>query len=269
IDSGATWLRRPTVAATRTLRVQIWRDALHAIVAGDFVIRETLDGGQTWNPLPGVTDQSDTWNDGFFLDAQSGELVADFHTLRTTNGGASWTSTFVPNAQVYQAKTLRLTDQHWFRAVHLEGASILETINGITDLAAVDASTFVAVGTSGALVRSTDGGQTWQRIDTCDCPSPRPHISQIVSLPDGRAFAGTTQPGQSSRAFLKSVDQGRTWAPVPDGPPLNFLNTMHFPSGAIGFAAGGTGSANVWRSIDGGDHWNAVPLTNPPFGNSQ
>jgi photosystem II stability/assembly factor-like uncharacterized protein len=284
-DGGVTWSRLTTAIANKTLRVQVWRDALHAIVGGDFVLRETADGGQTWNPLPGVgANESEVWNDGFFIDAQVGELVADFHTLRTVNGGQSWAASFVANPQVYQAKTVRLSGLHWFRASHLEGASIFETIdgghtwttrfedfsiNGILDLVQSPDGSFTAVGTEGSLVRSTNGGQAWDRIDACDCPTPRPHISQIVSLPDGRAFAGTTQPGVASRAFLRSDDQGHTWAPVVNAPPLNFLNAMHFPGDQIGFAAGGSGTANVWRSIDGGVSWNPVPLSNPPFANCQ
>jgi photosystem II stability/assembly factor-like uncharacterized protein len=142
-------------------------------------------------------------------------------------------------------------------------------INGLIDLTQSPDGTMMAVGTDGSLVRSTNGGQAWTRIDACECPSPRPHFNQVVSFADGRAFAGTTQPGSSSRAFLRSDDQGRTWAPVANAPPLNFLNALHFPSGQVGFAAGGSGTANVWRSIDGGVNWNPIPLSNPPFANTQ
>lgn len=278
-DDGVTWQRLPSLPTPAEMRIQLWTDALHGIVGGDFMLRRTADGGQTWTPVVGLP-QSASWNEIYYTTDGVLHLVADFADAVSVDDGLNWTFTQVLNEQVYQSATVRLTDLHWFRVTRVEGAAIFETIdggetwesrhfdsgaNGFNDLTRLPDGTMLAVGTEGASMRSTDGGQTWQHTDACACTSPRPVISNLAMLPGGRTFATTTPSGPANWSFLRSDDGGASWVQQANRPNILFLNAFTFASPLVGYAggSGGQGAARVWRTGDGGDTWNPIDITSP------
>ena len=119
--------------------------------------------------------------------------------------------------------------------------------------------------TSGIVLRTTDGGATWE-------PEADPVLSadSLVDVtfdgPDDGRILG------ESGALYVTHDAGDTWAAVgPErDPPVTFAAITRSPDGvlwAVGKTSsnseyygsmGGSGAGVVWRSVDGGTTWKAL-----------
>ena len=117
-------------------------------------------------------------------------------------------------------------------------------------------STFTAVGPSGTTLRTGDGGATWQAA----FETGRTYFTDVVSPTSGLLVAAGLPPtgsGQNAGVF-SSTDGGRTWTRRLDaGFPGQFAVTkLAFANASVGVAAGSRG---LWRSVNGGVNWTAVP----------
>lgn len=115
-------------------------------------------------------------------------------------------------------------------------------------LAAVDDWLYAADATTKRLLRSNDGGRTWETLAEVD-------LSAVAVSPDRRRLVGAAPDGTPFR----SDDGGKSWADV-DGPQLTAV-TWDPELGPIGSASDGT----VYASDDG-SAWSAVgglPGENP------
>ncbi|MCA9726245.1 MAG: T9SS type A sorting domain-containing protein [Candidatus Eisenbacteria bacterium] len=120
--------------------------------------------------------------------------------------------------------------------------------NAIHDLAFVDDLTGYGVGERGSVVRTEDGGESWQLITDINAFTADLHALEI--LPDGTLLAAGAAPG-----IFRSVDDGVTWEEVanPAGTTLWALDR-----GASGrLDAAGNGGI-VLRSTDDGDSWVSI-----------
>jgi photosystem II stability/assembly factor-like uncharacterized protein len=89
IDNGATWTALPSPGSF-AFRDQYWSSPVDGYVCGVWAVRHTTNGGQSWTPLPGVTETgTEEFHDIFFTDASNGWVLEFFNTYRTTNGEAS------------------------------------------------------------------------------------------------------------------------------------------------------------------------------------
>ncbi len=130
-----------------------------------------------------------------------------------------------------------------------------ERLSSSTDLSLfaitfLDADTGIASGRSGVILRTTDGGDTWERIPT-----------DVDATLAGAAFdrAGTTGIAVGgSGTILRTQDSGQTWHAV-DSPTDRSLNGAVFVGdGATAFAVGVFGV--LLRSDDAGRTWQEVGI---------
>ncbi len=271
-DGSGSWHVR-TSPAPQTLKEQLWLSALDGIVVGEHVARRTTDGGASWSTLPGVTDSQDFFNE--VMQAVPGVFyaMADFHTAKTTNGGASWDWIFNPVFPVYRGKTIAFSADHLMMVTNLEGAEVWESTNGGVDweerLQRFDLNGFsellrrpdgaiLTCSTEGDLFRSTDDGASWTNATHSPDDDPRVTIAAIEILPNGRAYAGSTQPGAPETNWHRSDDAGLTWFTPPTAPPVFNVTDVEFWDDANGLVAGGVDSME--RTTDGGDTWTTAPL---------
>jgi len=115
----------------------------------------------------------------------------------------------------------------------------------------------VYAGMNGAMLRSYDGGVTWQQ---CDLPSPPPAVSSLVISPnyseDGVVFAGTNEDG-----VLVSNDRGRIWVTWNFGLlDLNILCLAISPDFTSDETLYAGAVSGLFRSTNGGRAWKEVPL---------
>jgi photosystem II stability/assembly factor-like uncharacterized protein len=119
-----------------------------------------------------------------------------------------------------------------------------------------DASTAVAVGSGGFIIRTADGGDTWGVVTSGS--TDRLHSVSFVSS-TGWAV------GLDS-VILKTTDAGMTWTPQDAGVTTHF-RSVHFIDELTGWVAAspwGTPNMNgyVLKTTDGGSSWD-IQLTEP------
>ena len=161
------------------------------------------------------------------------------------------------------------------------------------DLAWLDASTVVAVGDAGVVLRSADSGSTWQAVREAEAARQVGlngvafgsaavgvavgYDGLLLRTSDGGQHwfgvgAGVTSQFLKRVAFndaqtvvavgsngtvLRSTDTGLTWATVNAG-TTDFLQGITFRNG-VGLAVAYEG--NLFRSINGGAQWTRIPAT--------
>jgi photosystem II stability/assembly factor-like uncharacterized protein len=266
-DGGTTWLNRPS-PGIRNLRDQFWVDDTTAYIVGENVARKTTDGGETWLPIPGVPEQSVTYTDVVFADAQNGWILEHFTTYRTTDGGVSWFRRHPnpPQGPIYQEQALVLDPNHRFVITNLEGAEIWETTSdgvswtrryqrqhtvGYTDLVRLTDGTMLVASTHGDLLRSTDAGLTWTNFVTSPGDEDRTTLQALAFLPGGKAFASG-----ADGVWLTSTDTGATWD-FGLGPGVDTPTTIQFRNDLLGLVGGygPLGQTKIARTTDGGATW--------------
>ncbi len=155
--------------------------ALYALALQPDVAHRSLDGGQTWTPVDGLTNVS---VDELFVDAEGIVYAASlFQLFRSANRGDTWT---VRNPQVGNLQYGFTRGNTYYRVAAtvtpqgtlLVGAgpggvyrsddggatwSLARWAVRVADLAAMPEAAFV-ISTNGVVYRSGDDGQTWRRL---------------------------------------------------------------------------------------------------------
>jgi len=233
-DGGATW--RPQESGTTfTLSGICFADSKNGWAVGNKgTILYTSDGGQTWarqespvdyfhmdvcflNPHKGfiaserthilaTTDGGKTWEVRFededyilksisFCDEQNGWAVGEFgHTYHTSDGGESW------------EKQAGFYEMDW-ETGFIRGDDFL------FDVVAVDPQEAWAVGIQGTVRSTTDGGKTWEKVDT---GAPKVQLYTIASNGQGFLVIGGTG------VCWFTEDGGRTWGDAEFEPTIEY-----------------------------------------------
>lgn len=112
------------------------------------------------------------------------------------------------------------------------------------------ASGHPATGGNTGLIKSTDGGKTWQQVATILEP-PVDFHAMSVSKSDSNVIIGYDSAG---RGLFKTIDAGKTWEtlPVPDYITALAINPNDANVVFAGFAGTQKGIA---KSVDGGTSW--------------
>lgn len=137
---------------------------------------------------------------------------------------------------------------------------------GLRGLDAVSRRVAWVSGSEGTVLRTLDGGRTWQDV------SPRAAVAEELALRDVEAFDADTAVvlaigvGEDSRVY-RTEDGGRTWretfrSPEPDA----FYDCMSFWNRKRGLAMSDPvdGRFRIARTEDGGRTWSLVPDAGMP-----
>ena len=275
-DGGLTWTLAGSAGST--VKEQLWLDASNGYVVGLHVARRTTDGGATWSPLPGISEQSfESFNEVFSTDTQHIFILSDFHLWKSVNGGTSWSGTFLPGSFAYAGNVVVLGPQHFIVVTNLEGAFIYETLNeggswtrllissapGFLDFDRLPGGTLITVAENGDIYRSTDDGAHWANTINA-VPARRQRLGALAVGPGLRGAAGTTgTPGQLS---YKTEDGGTTWSQNSAGPLVSFTSDIAYWDADRAIIAGDTGK--IWATTNGGATWVAATLPGAPANGS-
>jgi photosystem II stability/assembly factor-like uncharacterized protein len=108
----------------------------------------------------------------------------------------------------------------------------------------------VAVGDSGTIVRSNDGGETW----TQQCSGTTDNLAGVsfVDAQTGWAVGGYAEfiTGRITQAIVHTTDGGQTWARR-DSPTDNVFHAVSFVDTNTGIAVGDYGT--IMRTDTGGE----------------
>lgn len=249
-DAGVTW-RVSRVSNAQTFEALAFLSDSVAWVAGQNGLRRTTNGGDTWgNPL----FESQRFYAIGFIDSLRGSAVGstwDGACKRTTDGGQTWLSCTIPstvNEIVFVNDSLgygagpdgivRTTDAGASWRHHDSGSGWLY------DITFTGPERGFAVGRNGRIVRSADGGATWQAT-----------VFENLGYLRGVAFADRNRGWVvgDAGAILQTADGGDSWR-VLNEPLSDDLYSIDFTGrGFCGWAVGARGT--ILHTADGGQLW--------------
>jgi photosystem II stability/assembly factor-like uncharacterized protein len=118
-------------------------------------------------------------------------------------------------------------------------------------------------GSGSTVIRTTDGGTTWQRVavtpDQLD-------FRDIDAIDENTAYLLSIGPGEASRIY-KTTDAGATWTlQFKNENPKAFLDAMSFWDANNGLVFGDSidGKFDILRTEDGGRNWKRIDTTSLP-----
>ncbi|MDR5728251.1 MAG: hypothetical protein RB191_12560 [Terriglobia bacterium] len=135
----------------------------------------------------------------------------------------------------------------------LQASGTRATLRGIH---AVNAGIAWASGTNGTVLRTLDGGQTW---DLCSIPpgAGKLDFRSVWAWDDEHAMAMSSGPGNESRLY-STHDGCRTWRLIFTNPDAGgFWDALQFDGTRFGVILGDPvqGSFSLLVTHDGGNHW--------------
>jgi photosystem II stability/assembly factor-like uncharacterized protein len=196
-DNGRTWQRVSVPASATLTAVSFAPQSQRGWAVGhDALILGTSDGGRTWTQQYQGENLQTSFLDVCALDTQGAIVVGAFgQCLATTDGGQTWT----PRRPTEE-------DLHLNRIVASSGGSL-----------------FIA-GERGLLLRSTDRGEKWMRVDS-------PYDGSFYGiLPLGPQ--NLLAHGLRGRIY-RSTDNGSNWTMVPNERRVLLAAGVRLRSGVI------------------------------------
>jgi photosystem II stability/assembly factor-like uncharacterized protein len=283
-DGGRTWENLShNMSHSRVISMAIdpaYPATVYAGTKGDAVYK-SYDGGQRWVSLRAGLDDvtiSSVVNQFVFDPADNNRLfvATTMGVFESKNGGEQWQKRMDGMKEVLMVVTLAMdpvqpdilyagTSGGVYKSVNQAGR--WEKINnglvspkeltssralGVTVMG-VDpfSSDTVYAATLSGLYKSTNGGQSWERIALS---LPDQMISAMVL---DRTTAGTVYVA-SREGVYKSVDGGGTWHAINKGlATLNIRSLAQSPTDPRVLYVGTNGSG-LYRSRDGGETWEAM-----------
>jgi photosystem II stability/assembly factor-like uncharacterized protein len=196
---------------------------------------KSVDGGRTWMQLETLPLRRIT---GMGMSPATGH---EFSIAITTYGGGAYTT----------------EDQGATWATNNSGLKVTRLVD-VTFSPAYDSDNTLFSGVYGALLKSTDGAGSWDRIPLDKVEGLRPYPTTIVLSPN---FAGdqTLYFGTRREGIFKSVDDGLNPLPIWDGMGKVIISFVMSPD----FVADGTlfvsvRDKGIYKTEDWGKTWRPV-----------
>lgn len=145
-------------------------------------------------------------------------------------------------------QSLYRTDGYfWFNTLDLNiGRGML------LDIIFTDSLDGYACGYNGNIIKSSDGGQTWNLIPT---PITGRNYRKLAFISALKGFAIGSDSRDSIETIITTTDGGASWSTVIDQPGFG-LNAITFINTDTGFAVGDMGV--VLTTVNGGNTWTSV-----------
>ena len=273
-DGGASWYFHHQAGLPANNALQIGQNydvrfvsPTNGIIVGDTgFVGITSDGGVTITPVTSGVPTNQRCQSISFGDASTGYIAAGAASgsagtiIKTTDGGATWTTVFTTTNPVTSLVAINPLVVH---AVLQNGGVLNTTDGGLTwstpvpgtvgnptlGMSFLDSMTGFVVGSAGKISKTTDGGTTWAPL-----PPPQTNFAffemKIISAVEIYAVGAPD--------FLyKSTDLGSTWTPLPIIPVSGVSDTLVFYSlekqGSLLTMSGDFGV--IAQSTDGGMTW--------------
>ena len=268
-DGGKTWMLQRS-GIDYTLSSIYFVDPQNGWAVGDEgIIIHTTDGGKTWgkqkSPVPFFL------MDVYFETPLKGWIVTErTHILFTNDGGKAWKVQFSDEDYILKAISFSDSLHGWTVGEYgyiyhtRDGGSTWEKQAGyfdisessgeveggtfLFDVVAIDPQTAWTVGIDGYVIKTENGGQTWQEIVT---DAPKTQLFCVSSNNQDKILIG------GNGVFLSSDDKGYTWKIPNFKPPITYGWIYGLaPRSSLGFVAVGwegaiyVSTSNTWHLVN-------------------
>jgi photosystem II stability/assembly factor-like uncharacterized protein len=303
-NAGATWLQQTTFQTNEKVTSIDFSDLTHGIAVTHSYIYRTNNGttwagpfngqpnfisaayaptgsivlGDSYGGLHTAQNSGNTYTNsnsksGFFnfkrikfADAQNGWVMGEgYNFLKTTNGGATWTSTnptyyvdyvndmavLSPNKVIIVAGSINNTDSKVITTTN-GGSTYNEQVlstNGLNAVSFPSATTGYIVGNNGVAFKTTNGGTSYTAITTG------------ITNNHTEVFFVTNQLGYVVSEWgeiRKTINSGNTWS-VLNGSGMGTTKQIYFTDVINGYTVNENGA--VFRTTDGGTTFTNVGQT--------
>ncbi len=219
LNGGVNWMVQNSGTPTKNLGDIFPVDGNIVYCVGWFeTILKSTDGGSNWTALRNGPDNTGkNYLAAHFINQNTGWIAGQgFYVLKTTNGGVTFDSSFVP-AGIYDV---------FFK----------DNLNGLL------------AGEAGNVFKSTNGGLNWYEINVL---GEAAEFFELAFIGDTGWIAGW-----QNRKVYKTTNFGASWdslGRVTPGPEIWNATSLFFSSLTTGWICGGAG--NIWRTSNGGYNW--------------
>ncbi len=191
-DGGKTWEKQKSPVPFFHMRVYFLSSSKGWVVSEQTHILYTEDGGKTWSIQ--FKDQDAILKSISFCDPRNGWAVGEYgYIYHTGNGGKTWEK---------QGGSFGISE----KTGDIEGGNFL------FDAVAIDPQTAWAIGVEGYVIKTVNGGKTWQEVST---GAPKAQLFGVgYDSKTGLMVIGGTG------VLLASVDKGKTWKAAETDPPV-------------------------------------------------
>lgn len=230
VDGGTTW-NHQTVSNVNSFNAVCYPTSTVGYATGAGTpqgpIYKTTDGGINWTAQ--VSNADSALGSIFFVNADTGYAVSSSDILKTTNGGTTW---------------IRSNNNY------SSGGSIYCT----------DVNTCYISGLGNPMIKTIDGGNTWNALSLPLLPSPYLYVAvsiyftnEMTGYAVGAKFDTTNSTGTG--VILKTTNAGQTWYNINttgnnDTLQNRFLGSVRFVNSQIGYTTGSKGK--VLKTINAG-----------------
>ncbi|MCK8491527.1 oxidoreductase [Spirosoma sp. RP8] len=230
--------------------------------------------GGTKGTFVRTTDGGKTWQTGTVPDAQA----CDFRDVQAVDEQTAYLMSAGPaekgQARIYKTtnggQTWSLLYQTQQQGVFFDGIDFWDKQHGIVLSDPIDGKWFI--------LTTDDGGQTWKQVPAGNLPPMQPNEAAFAAsgtslIVQGKRDAWIVSGGGTNGRVFHSKDRGQTWTvtntPLPAGEATGLFGARFFSEKA-GVVVGGNykqeqqPGPNAAITRDGGQSWQLLAPTNPP-----
>jgi photosystem II stability/assembly factor-like uncharacterized protein len=219
------------------------------------VARKTIDGGSNWNIMNlGVSTKQNSIR---FINSTTGFTTGVFQDImKTTNSGSSWSNIGGGITDLYDGFFTSATSG-WVVGDIEVGYGFLynpftfslyqNPVNAnkvLYGIYFVNSSTGWVVGQGGLIIKTTNGGSTWNQ-QVSGVPTT---LNKVMFLDSNNGIVVG-----NSGIILKTSNGGTSWQVIPSGSPIVNLYSIYYADALNAWIVGASGT--ILYSSNGGSSW--------------
>ncbi len=255
-DRGNSWADQVPGQKGMMNKADFLTDKFGFTVGNEGVVLKTTDGGAIWEDL--TFQDADSYFDVKVISQNEVIILSQHKILVSSNGGNSWTEKPTGAIGGHTAFFAKSASEIFITS---KSGEILRTQNGgtswdfvyngtgyLSDIEFIDTQNAIVTGYNGLVLKSTDGGLTWNE-------KWRDNRNSFENIAFTGNLEGWIVASNYTDTIFRTQDGGETWTGENMG-SKSFWHDITFMDADTGWVAGGSsGSGWILKTTDGGENW--------------